>query len=95
MFPSMLNKLIYSVGFGWAIRIAGFIVVGCLISATLVIDARLPPRKSGRFLDFAVFKDLPFTVYTFGAAFVWLGLYLPIFVSLSPLQTPPSLEQSG
>ncbi|GAA5934505.1 uncharacterized protein JCM15063_004595 [Sporobolomyces koalae] len=79
MFPSMLNKLIYQVGFGWAIRIAGFIVVGCLIFATLVIDARLPPRKSGRFLDFAVFKDVPFTVYSFGAATVWLGLYLPIF----------------
>ncbi|GAA5996083.1 hypothetical protein JCM5350_007007 [Sporobolomyces pararoseus] len=79
MFPSMLNKLIYSIGFDWAIRVAGFIVVGLLIFATLVIDARLPPRKSGRFLDFGVFKDLPFTVYTFGAAFVWLGLYLPIF----------------
>ncbi|GAA5842507.1 hypothetical protein JCM3766R1_002614 [Sporobolomyces carnicolor] len=79
MFPSMLNKLIYSIGFEWAIRVAGFIVVGLLIFATLVIDARLPPRKSGRILDFGVFKDVPFTVYTFGAATVWLGLYLPIF----------------
>lgn len=88
MFPSMLNKLIYSIGFDWAIRVAGFIVVGLLIFATLVIDARLPPRKSGRFLDFGVFKDLPFTVYTFGAAFVWLGLYLPIFVSIFSLDFP-------
>ncbi|GAA5913169.1 uncharacterized protein JCM6883_006547 [Sporobolomyces salmoneus] len=79
MFPSMLNKLIYSIGFDWAIRVAGFIVVALLIFATIVIDSRLPPRKSGRILDFGVFKDLPFTVYTFGAATVWLGLYLPIF----------------
>jgi len=77
----MLSKLIYSIGFDWAIRVAGFIVVGLLIFATITIDARLPPRKSGRILDFGVFKDLPFTVYTFGAATVWLGLYLPIFVS--------------
>ncbi|GAA6020788.1 hypothetical protein JCM11491_004651 [Sporobolomyces phaffii] len=79
MFPSMLNKLIYSIGFEWAIRVAGFIVVGLLIFATLVTNARLPPRKAGKIVDFGVFKDLPFTVYTFGAATVWLGLYLPIF----------------
>ncbi|GAA5920925.1 hypothetical protein JCM1841_003625 [Sporobolomyces salmonicolor] len=79
MFPSMTNKLLYTVGFGWAFRISGFIVVALLLFACFAITTRLPPRKSGRIVDFGVFKDIPFTTYTLGSGFIWLGLYMPIF----------------
>ncbi|CEQ40188.1 SPOSA6832_01772, partial [Sporobolomyces salmonicolor] len=84
MFPSMTNKLLYTVR---AIRnlakrsllAAGFIVVALLLFACFAITTRLPPRKSGRIVDFGVFKDIPFTTYTLGSGFIWLGLYMPIF----------------
>jgi hypothetical protein len=41
----MLNRLFQSVGFGWAVRIAGFIILACLIAANLLITTRLPGKK--------------------------------------------------
>ncbi|POY76555.1 hypothetical protein BMF94_0396 [Rhodotorula taiwanensis] len=87
LYPSLLNKLIYTVGYGWAIRTVGFINVALLAFACLVIDTRLPPRPLGKlssWLDFTVFvgkENRGYTLYVCGAAIVWLGLYTPIFYS--------------
>ncbi|KDQ61330.1 hypothetical protein JAAARDRAFT_30747 [Jaapia argillacea MUCL 33604] len=81
IFPIMLNKLANNpnIGFGWAVRATGFVVMGCLIAANLLLKTRLPKRKHGKFVDFGVFKDTTFAIYTAGAFFVLLGLYLPFF----------------
>ncbi|GAA5856025.1 hypothetical protein JCM8547_002945 [Rhodosporidiobolus lusitaniae] len=82
MYPSMINKLLHtpSIGFGWTFRIVGFINLALLIFACLTIKARLPPRPKGRFVDFSIYrKDPLFSLYIVGAAFVWLGLYTPLF----------------
>ncbi|GAA5879950.1 hypothetical protein JCM3774_005688 [Rhodotorula dairenensis] len=87
LYPSLVNKLIYTIGYGWAIRTVGFINVALLAFACLVIDSRLPPRPIGKvssFLDFRVFAgkaNRGYTLYVVGAAVVWLGLYTPIFYS--------------
>src|SRR4051794_30041645 len=50
IFPIALSKMLYnpSLGFGWAVRILGFIMFALLLPACLLIRARLPPR-TGRF----------------------------------------------
>ncbi|GAA5977105.1 hypothetical protein JCM10908_004858 [Rhodotorula pacifica] len=87
LYPSLVNKLIYTVGYGWAIRTVGFINVALLAFACLVIDSRLPPRPIGKissFVDFKVFvgkENRGYMLYVVGAGVVWLGLYTPIFYS--------------
>ncbi|BGP41701.1 hypothetical protein JCM10449v2_005692 [Rhodotorula kratochvilovae] len=84
MYPSMMNKLMYTVGWGWTIRAVGFINVALIGFACLKIKSRLPPRPAGNFLDFKVFVGAPnlgYTLYVVGAAIVWLGLYTPLFYS--------------
>ncbi|GAA5889366.1 hypothetical protein JCM8208_007856 [Rhodotorula glutinis] len=84
MYPSMLQKLIRTVGWGWAIRAVGFINFGLIAFAYVTVKTRLPPRPAGKFLDFAVFfgqANLGYTLYVAGAATVWLGLYTPLFYS--------------
>ncbi|GAA6016414.1 hypothetical protein JCM10207_003853 [Rhodosporidiobolus poonsookiae] len=82
MYPSLINKLLYTIGFGWTFRVIGFINLALLAFACLAIRARLPPRPAGKIVDFGVFRgDLGFTVYVVGAAIVWLGLYTPLFYS--------------
>lgn len=44
-FPIALNRLFGSVGFGWAVRITGFIILGCLLAANFLITTRLPGRR--------------------------------------------------
>jgi hypothetical protein len=41
----VLNHLFQSVGFGWGVRASGFLILGCLVAANLLIHTRLPPRK--------------------------------------------------
>lgn len=43
--PIMLIHLIPEVGFGWAIRICGFLILVLLIFANIVVRSRIPPTK--------------------------------------------------
>lgn len=47
IFPIALSKMVYNknVGFGWSIRILGFLMVALLLPSAFAIRARLPPRK--------------------------------------------------
>jgi len=76
MYPSMLQKLIRTVGWGWAIRAVGFINLGLIAFASVTVKTRLPPRPAGKFVDFGVFVgkvNVGYTLYVAGAATVWLG----------------------
>ncbi|BGP17968.1 hypothetical protein JCM10213_003975 [Rhodosporidiobolus nylandii] len=84
MYPALTNHLLHTISFEWTFRILGFINLGLIAFACIVIRPRLPPRTGGKIVDFTVFKgDLGFTLYVTGAAIVWLGLYTPLFFSES------------
>ena len=62
-YPVMLKRLFDRIGFGWSVRVAAFLMLGCLIMANFLIHSRLPlPRraKRRRFLDLEAFKDPSF-----------------------------------
>jgi MFS family permease len=59
-FPIMLSRLFDSVGFGWGVRAAAFLILGCMIVANLLVRSRLPPpgwTKGRQILDFSAFKE--------------------------------------
>ncbi|KAF5337680.1 hypothetical protein D9758_013009 [Tetrapyrgos nigripes] len=43
--PIILQRLIPKVGFGWAVRVMAFVVLGCLILSCVTIKTRLLPRS--------------------------------------------------
>jgi MFS family permease len=59
VFPIALGKMFVnpSIGFAWAVRICGLIALAILGPSSLLIRARLPPRKSNLFLPSAS-KDM-------------------------------------
>jgi uncharacterized membrane protein len=77
--PIMVQRLIKSIGFGWAIRCTAFLFLGLLIFANLVIKSRLPPSKKVLTVkDFvSPFKEVPFMLLVLSAFFVYLGGFLP------------------
>ena len=80
IFPVMLNRLIYhsTIGFGWAVRIVGFLVlVLCLIACATVVP-RLPPRR-GRYFLLGAFKHPVYSIQVAGMFLVWWGLFIPFF----------------
>ncbi|KAK4047605.1 hypothetical protein OIV83_005263 [Microbotryomycetes sp. JL201] len=78
-YPLLLNKLLYSgIGFGWTVRIAGFLTLALLLVAIVFVKQRLPPRTGkGHFVDYRVFKDPAYSFIVAGAAIVMMGLYIP------------------
>jgi hypothetical protein len=41
----MLNNLFISIGYAKAVRATGYLLLGCLVIACVLIKPRLPPRK--------------------------------------------------
>lgn len=82
IFPLMLQKLFPAVGFAWATRILGFILLFLLIIANILVQSRLPRKPMASFRtvapDFTVFQDIPFTLVTFGIFLMEWGLFVPL-----------------
>jgi MFS family permease len=78
----MLQKLIPTVGFAWATRILGFILLLLLIATNLLVRSRLPRKPVVSFNsivpDLTLFKDRPFAFVTLGVFFMEFGLFVPL-----------------
>lgn len=79
IYPVVLRRLITEVGFGWAVRVMGFLMLATLIIAIAIMKPRLPPRKSGPLINTEVLKDLVFPTWLLAILFSFIGLYVPFF----------------
>ncbi|TXT05140.1 uncharacterized protein COLE_06460 [Cutaneotrichosporon oleaginosum] len=78
--PIILQRLIAQVGFGWALRISGFISAALLAVACALIRPRFPPRKATPFLDtLKCFKDPQWLLLAFGVSLSTAGCFMPSF----------------
>ncbi|KAH8151566.1 uncharacterized protein LAJ45_04187 [Morchella importuna] len=78
--PIMIERLIPRVGYGWAMRITAFLILGLMIVANLTLRSRLPAKGWSPFLlnDFTRhFKEPGFTLTVMGAFFFFFGMFLP------------------
>ena len=80
IFPIALSKMLYnpSLGFGWTVRICGFIMLALLLPAILAIRARLPPRKN-QLLLLGAFKEPTYVTLIASIFLMMLGVFIPIF----------------
>lgn len=68
--PIMLQRLIVSVGFPWAVRAIAFLCLGCLTIACLTIRTRLPLSRNislKGLIDLNGFKDWRYVLATIAA----------------------------
>ncbi|KAF5000922.1 hypothetical protein FGRMN_1379 [Fusarium graminum] len=94
--PIMVNRLVVSIGFGWAMRSVAFLFLGLLAIANVTIKSRLPPPKRPfNPRDFVTpFKETPFLLLTIAGFVLYLGSFLPfnfIIVQARALGVSPHL----
>lgn len=78
--PIILQRLIAQVGFGWALRISGFISAALLALACAFIRPRFAPRKATPFRDtLGCLKDPIWLLLSFGASLSTAGCFMPSF----------------
>lgn len=77
--PIMMDRMINSVGFPWAIRAVAFLMLGLCGMAALTVRSRLPPRPRplviGEYL--AGFREPTFALIILGNFMFFFGLFLP------------------
>jgi MFS family permease len=80
IFPIALSKMLNNptLGFGWTVRILGFMMLGLILLACFFIRARLPSRKGQFFLP-AAFKEMLFVAIVGSVFLMLLGLFTPFF----------------
>ncbi|KAF3765008.1 hypothetical protein M406DRAFT_61976 [Cryphonectria parasitica EP155] len=79
IFPLMLESLFPRLGWGWSIRIVGFLCLFLCAIASLLIRRRLPPAKNASpHPDFRIFRDRAFLLTTVGVFLMEFALFIPL-----------------
>lgn len=78
--PIALSKMLNGteLGFGWSVRIIGFILIPLLGFSCMTVRSRLPPRKTTWFIG-AAFKDPRFSLIVAALFFMFIGMLAPLF----------------
>ncbi|KAA8903363.1 hypothetical protein TRICI_005721 [Trichomonascus ciferrii] len=81
VYPVLVNWLIFKdgLGFPWTLRVMGFVVFATYIPCLIGYRPRLPPRKTGPWIDMTAFKELPFIFFTMSMFLNFWGLYFAFF----------------
>lgn len=80
IYPIVFRQLLSNVGFPWAIRTVGFLVLATYVLSLWPILFYKPQKspKARSWIDVSAFTDIPFLLATFGALVGSMGYYLPI-----------------
>ncbi|KAH8799106.1 putative MFS monocarboxylate transporter [Xylogone sp. PMI_703] len=78
VYPIVFRQLEPQLGFGWTIRVIGFIALGLLVISNTVMRPRLSPKgKCSPILDSTAFREPHYILFTAGLFLTLIGLYLP------------------
>ncbi|KAK8125900.1 MFS general substrate transporter [Apiospora kogelbergensis] len=72
----MLNAS--SLGYGWTVRVVGFLIMPILLFASAVLVPRLPPRSTSFWLG-AAMRDARFLLVVSAFFFASIGMFVPLF----------------
>jgi MFS family permease len=78
--PIFLSELLNSssLGFGWSVRIVGFLILPFMLFAVTTVRARLPPRKRSFWIPSA-YKNKTYMLLIAALFFMFIGMFTPLF----------------
>lgn len=79
IYPIVLNKLLPSIGFAWAVRVIGFIALATFILPLAIMRIRVRVPKPRAIIDWTAFRDIPYMTFTLGVLIVFIGNTILIF----------------
>ena len=79
IYPIVFQQLAPRIGFGWATRVLGFLALALSTVSLSLMRVRVLPKEKRALLEPAAFREPPYTLFTIGLFFAFIGLYTPIF----------------
>lgn len=74
IYPIIFRQLQPSIGFGWATRVIGFIMLATLVVPIVGMKMRVKPPGVRRMVELEAWKELPYSLVGIGAFFAFAGL---------------------
>ncbi|OTA98286.1 hypothetical protein M426DRAFT_116769 [Hypoxylon sp. CI-4A] len=89
IFPLIILYAAPRYGFGWAVRIVGFVCLVCCIGACVFLRKRLPPNKTaGASIDLKALSDPKFATTTLAVFLIEFAVFIPYtYISLYAIQS--------
>lgn len=79
IYPIVFHKLEPRIGFGWATRVLGFIMIGTLSFSLCIMKVRVLPPQKRRLIQLAAWKEPPYTLFALACFFGFMGFYFPFY----------------
>lgn len=79
IYPIILYQLLDTIGFGWSVRVIGFIALGTLLVPIAVMRMRAGAAKPRNLIDRSAFKDIHYMMLIAAALIGFMGLYVILF----------------
>ncbi|EME42369.1 MFS transporter-like protein [Dothistroma septosporum NZE10] len=79
IYPIVFTYTQPTVGFGWAVRIVGFIAILTLAIPCIVIKPRAKPPGRRKIFDASILAEIPFEFMNVATFFGFIGQYIPYF----------------
>lgn len=78
--PIMLSRLFKMIGFGWTMRVVGFLFLGLMSISCLLIKSRIPPKpRPFALVDYhRCFKEPAVLLTMLGGFLFFWGMFLPL-----------------
>jgi predicted MFS family arabinose efflux permease len=79
VYPILIRVLLSKVGFGWSVRIAGFVALFGLSISCAAMRIRSLPAERRKGIDWSAFRELPYALFNLGMFLCFMGLYTPYY----------------
>lgn len=79
IYPIVFYRLIDQIGFGWSVRVLGFIALATMLVPISVMKQRVRPQQARALIDVSAFTDWPYVTFVLGAMIGFIGLYVMLF----------------
>lgn len=67
IFPAIARTLLPDIGFGWTVRVIGFVMVFNAVLILVLVRPHISPRRDGQLFSLPAFKEPTYALYAIGA----------------------------
>ncbi|KAL1851184.1 hypothetical protein Plec18170_006508 [Paecilomyces lecythidis] len=79
IYPIVLFRLIDRIGFGWSVRVLGFIALGTLLIPIAIMRMRVKAPKARALIDWSAFTDVSYMTFVLSTLVGFMGLFVILF----------------
>jgi MFS family permease len=79
IFAAILQQLLPKLGYAWAMRVCGFVIMGSMIPANFLLKPRQIKRVKAPLIEWSAFGEPIYACFAAGMFFSMLGMWVPVF----------------